>query len=142
MVSWSKFTVLIFLAVINVLAVILCFSHYEHNGTVPASYGIDRYRIGTLMFINYELFFSSILTTGAWSIACMIHDFLFDPEDGVYAAVAEGLFRYATLLLLDLRIRMLNETSLSSRLSIALGDAVAVSLMAVHSYWHRKVKRT
>jgi hypothetical protein len=142
MVGWSKFAVVIFLAIMNVVAVILCFRHYEHNGTVPVSYGHDRYQVGTLLFINYELFFSSILTTGAWSIACMIHDFLFDPEDKVFAAISEGLFRYATLLLLDLRIRMLNETSFSSRLSIAFGDAVAVSLMAVHSYWHRKVKRT
>ena len=143
MVRWTKLSVVIFLMIINVLAVILCFRHYEHNGTVPLSYGIERYRVKNLVFINYELFFSSILTTGTWSIACMINDFLFTgPEDGVFAAVAEGLFRYATLLLLDLRIRMLNETSLSSRVSIALGDAIAVSLMAVHSYWHRVLKRT
>jgi len=142
MTSWGKLSVVIFLMVINVLAVILCFRHYEHNGTVPVSYGMERYRVQNLVLINYELFFSSILTTGVWSIACMINDFLFaGPEDGAFAAVAEGLFRYATLLLLDLRIRMLTETSLSSRVSIALGDAVAVSVMAVHSYWHRVIKR-
>ena len=128
--------------IINVVAVILCFKHYEYNGTVPISYGTDRYRFQNLVFINYELFFSSILTTAVWSIACMIHDFLFIGEDdGLFAAIADGMFRYATLMLLDLRIRMLNETSLSSRVSIALGDAVAVSVIAAHSHWHRTIKR-
>lgn len=142
MERWTKFVLLIFLVGINVAAIILCFRHYEQYGTVPLSYGVDRYRLEKLLLINYQLLFSSTLTTGTWTIACIINDILVRPEDRLFAALAEGLFRHATLLLLDLRIKMLNETSLSGRISIAFGDAIAVTLIAVHSYWHRKAKQT
>ena len=142
MQSPVKITILLCLILANIASIILCFQHYEYNGTVPKSFGSDRYHVIRLLSINYQVLISSILTTATWTIACFMHDFLFAPEDVKFAIFTEFLFRHMCLLLFDIRIKMLSETSLASRLSIAFGDAIAVSVIAVHSHWHRKQKKS
>lgn len=136
-----KILVVVILIGANIASIILCFQHYEFNGTVPISYGSDRYRLPKLLAINYQGLIASIFTTATWTIACLMNDFLFTSEDREYAILTEFLFRHVCLLLFDIRIKLLNETSVAGRLSIAFGDAIAVSLIALHSNWHRKQKQ-
>lgn len=141
MLLWKKIVIIAVLIGANVASIILCFQHYEYNGTVPISFGSDRYYLKNLLLINYQLLVSSILTTGTWAITCLMHDFLFTPDDRDFSVFAEFLFRYFCLLLFDVRIKMLIETSLAGRLSIAFGDAIGISIIAVHSHWCQKQKR-
>lgn len=133
-VNSVKLLILWITSLICFYSIYTTFSHFSLNDSVPKGYTTD-----SLYTINYELFFTSLYSGLKIPLVALIIETFGHPSDRWFVFFTEVCIREASITLLDLRIRQIGETNLSSRLSVFLGDTIAILIFAWHTFYRQKI---
>lgn len=116
------------------LGLYISLSHHRISGSLTNTFGENRFKYVNYVSINYQLFTVAALCGLKIALVRLLSK-IFTKCDTTLHLLSEVLIRAAILAMLDLRLKQVTETDFHSRVSIHLGDCVAILVTALVSRW-------